>query len=255
MIVLLAACIWFFRKSITAKLADDALREQWYLYIATDPDMSSIVDSTTAEFLLSEAKALVAQKRDAIKNYEGKAASYLALVGGGVGVFSLLAGTDLHPIVGSPTLLISGAVALLGSLVLDVICIAISNAKRAADGASGSQDESPWLDVFNYAKTVAEPRAKGRIAYSLTEGFLEVANRLSSVIDQKRRVFVLATIAFVIGLVLIALNVFVALLNPNRPKDAGEQRLTVHVAPLQVHVVPGASKACRPQRRTGAICR
>ncbi len=202
-------------------LSDDKLRAEWYEYLRTDPRIRRIRDSTISDFLLAEAKYLVAGKLDSIKNSELKASSQLAIVGGGVGLLSVFGANQAPIIHGLKDLIIFGACLLLGSIIVNVICIAI-----------GSTDALPNIDVYNSEEVNAMAELKARISVSLTEGYLDYATELGALSRRKGRLQKVATYGFMGGVICLVVNYGVAALNQPQPApheyrcDAGNKTIT-----------------------------
>jgi len=191
-------------------LSSDADRAQWYDYLRTDPKMKTIRDSTTADFLLAEAKYLVAQKIDAIKTTEGKASAQLGIVGGGIGLISIFGGSQPVVTSGRTSFIIVGAFLLLGSIGFNVLCIAL-----------GRTDVLPAIDVYNSEDIARRPEMKPRISTSLTEGYADYSSDLGALSRTKGRLQKVATVSFMAGALALGLNyVVVAVHPPGPPKTA-----------------------------------
>lgn len=105
-------------------LADEALRQEWAQYLATAPD-TQIDHSDVTELLLREVRYLIDSKIDLIKSSDSKAAMQVTVLGGGLGVLSILGASDSAMITaGVPWLLALAAVFILAGATLDLVCLA-----------------------------------------------------------------------------------------------------------------------------------
>jgi hypothetical protein len=199
--------IWLWFNVAPEKLSNDPERESFFQYFSTDPEFFAFSDATTSDWLLGEAKSLCAQKIDAIKAYEAKATTQFSIVGSGIGVLTVVGGADLHRIPGQLWLVAVSAFLLFCSLAANIVCI-----------TRGRIDALPYVDVYNYFKTLRDPRMKARAQYSLIEGYVTVSNDLAATCLRKQRMLAVATTAFVLGLAVVVGNYFGAAADQKPPE-------------------------------------
>jgi hypothetical protein len=191
-------------------LATEEAREEWYQYLRTDVDMRLVRDSTTADFLLAESKYLVAQKIDAIKTSEAKAAAQLGIVGGGIGLLAIFGPAQSTNLPGLTTALICGAVMLFLSIAVNLLCISL-----------GRTDVLPSIDVYNLEKTARLPEMKARISVSLTEGYVDYSSELTGASRTKGRLQKIASFFFVLGVLSLAINYGIKAAHQGPPQPTG----------------------------------
>jgi hypothetical protein len=196
----------FLRSRASVDLASDDVRHQWFEYFTHDPKMVWIRDSTVADLLLAEAKYVIGQRLDTIKTLEGKAATQLGIVGSGIGLLSVFGATQSAPALAHPAEILAAAAFLLLSIACNLTCISI-----------GRTDVLPSLDVYNSEELVKSAEMKGRVSTSLTEGYLDLSNDLLRDSRTKGRLQQIATVCFLGGVLVLALNYVLVALHPQVP--------------------------------------
>ncbi len=198
-------------------LADEALRREWAQYLATAPD-TQIDHSDVTELLLREVRYLIDSKIDLIKSSDSKAAMQVTVLGGGLGVLSILGASDSVMIsAGVSWLLALAAVFILAGAVLDLVCLA-----RGYRYTS----HMPRIDVYNSQAVLNNRQMLPRVATSLIEGYVTYSNDLTAVNSQKSRLLKSATIALVVGVMLLVINATWAETHPAHTKSDADCRFS-----------------------------
>jgi hypothetical protein len=191
------------------------------LAVATDTDRANrlrelqasvyagVSNPFVTEFLLAEIKAINQTKLDGIKDVETKASSQIAIVGSGLGLFSLIVPKLESHLVVNPFVAIGGAGLLLLSIMANFACV-----------LPRTSTALPTLDEYNDTETVKLPDMKARIQLELNEAYLNYSNELSAVGMTKGNQQRWGTFLFVLGAVCLLLNFFTAALLGAPPAKA-----------------------------------
>jgi hypothetical protein len=205
-------------------LATDEMRAEWSEYLQNSPDAQVAISKVT-ELLLREVKYSIDIKIATIRATEGKAAAQVAVLGGGLGIVSILgAAQTTFAITGNVWLFLSACICLVVAATIDVFCI-----------ASGYTERLPHLDIFNSLAVVTNPQMKGRVGMSLAEGYLDYDSELLAFSLSKARLLRLATTALVAGVFILALNAGWADLHPAAQSSTNAKcRLTTNTIVCEV---------------------
>jgi len=160
-------------------------------------DYDGVGNPFVTDFLLAEIKAINQTKLDGIKDVETKASSQIAIVGSGLGLFSLVVPKLESHLVVNPFVAIGGAGLLLLSIMANFACV-----------LPRTSTALPTLDEYNDTETVKRPDMKARIQLELNEAYLNYSNELSAVGMTKGNQQRWGTILFVLGAVCLLLNFF-----------------------------------------------
>ncbi|MGA8574949.1 MAG: hypothetical protein WB609_04580 [Candidatus Cybelea sp.] len=198
-------------------VADEALRTDWAEYLTTAAD-TQINDPRVTELLLREVRYLIDSKIDLIKSSDSKAAMQVTVLGGGLGVLSILGASESVMIAAGIPWLLGPAVFLvvLGAF-LDLVCLARGYRYTA---------HMPRIDVYNSPAVLAKPHMQARVATSLIEGYVTYSNDLTAVNSQKSRLLKAATISLVAGVVFLILNAAWADTRPLRQESTANCRFS-----------------------------
>jgi hypothetical protein len=189
-------------------LAGDEERAFWAQYLATARD-TQINTTEVTELLLREVKYLIDTKIDLIKGTDGKAALAVTVLGGGIGVISVLGATQSAMVLsGNPVLLGFAVVFVVVGVVFDLICLA-----RGYRYTS----HMPRIDVYNSQVVLDNRHMQGRVGTSLVEGYLEYSNELTALSARKSSLLKTATILLSLGVLCFTVNGALASIHPGRP--------------------------------------
>lgn len=176
-------------------LAEDPVRAQWATYLQTDPD-AQVDTSEVIELLLREVKYTVDSKLATIRATEGKAIAQVGLLGGGLGIISVIGASQ-------SSLEITGNILLLG---LACAALLIAAASDAACISRGHTELLPQLDIFNAQAIVSDRRMNARVGMSISEGYSVYSNDLTALSMSKGRLLRVATYSLVVGVFLLVAN-------------------------------------------------
>jgi hypothetical protein len=177
------------------QLASDQIRAEWFEYLRDSPE-AEVESAQVTELLLREVKYSIDVKIATIRATEGKAAAQVAVLGGGLGIVSILGvAQSSFNITGNLWLFIAACVFLLIAAAIDVLCI-----------AAGYTEKLPHLDIFNSLGIVRSSAMKGRVGMSLTEGYLDYDSELLAFSLNKARLLKTATAALLAGVFVLAGN-------------------------------------------------
>ena len=149
----------------------------------------------TADFLLTEAKFVVAKKIDSVKDFESKASTQLGVVGIMLGLFSIFGTSQAQLGVAFVPLLIGGVAILLVAIALNLITVLV-----------GRVDDLPQMDIYDASLIVRDKTIKARVSMSLAESYLTLSSELTALGRRKGRMLRAATAAATLGVVALALN-------------------------------------------------
>jgi hypothetical protein len=218
------SAIWNWLYPGPKELATDEMRAEWSDYLLKSPDAQVGISKVT-ELLLREVKYSIDIKIATIRSTEGKAAAQVAVLGGGLGIVSILgAAQTTFAIVGNVWLFLSACVCLVVAATIDVFCI-----------ASGYTEKLPHLDIFNSLAVVSNAQMKGRVGMSLAEGYLDYDSELLAFSLSKARLLKVATAALVAGVFILAANAGWADLHPSaKASTEAKCRFTIDSAVCEV---------------------
>lgn len=207
------------------RVSTDAERAVWANYLQNDPD-AKIGTTRVTELLLREAKYLIDSRTAAIRATERKAASQVAILGGGLGIVSVLGVTQTaFAISGSGWVVILALVLLVIAALFDLACIALP------------ARDLPHIDIFNSRDIVGDSQMEGPVGSSMVEGYLMYAGELFSLSRGKTNLQIIATVVFGLGVIILASNLVWADTHPHLISGALESancRFTDHTVTCKV---------------------
>jgi len=194
----------------------DKVRLAQTRYLQDKPEVR-VNSADVADLLLQEAKYLADSKVAVIRATEGKAASQVAVLGGGLGILTVLGPSRAAPfLAGNVGVLVSAAVALAISAIADTACIVY-----------GSMEAMPMPDVYNTVAILNDSRMKGRVGMAVAEGYFRYCRRLTAFAISKARLLGIATSCLVAGVLLLVGNsIWVVTHQPKEPPSSKWQATT-----------------------------
>jgi hypothetical protein len=196
-------------------VASDAERADWAHYLKTDKD-AQVNATEVTDLLLREVRYLIDTKIDLIKGTDGKAAMAVTVLGGGVGVVSILGATQSALVLASKPWLLGPALLLVVlGVVLDLSCLA-----RGYRYTS----HMPRIDVYNSQAVLDDALMAGHVSTSIVEGYLTYSNELTALSARKSRLLEVATILLICGVFLFTINAVWANTHVARASDKADCR-------------------------------
>jgi hypothetical protein len=215
--ILFLSPIWEWINDKPPAIADEALRDSWAQYLDRSGD-ARINSPEVTELLLREVRYQIDSKIDLIKSSDSKAAMQVTVLGGGLGLLSILGASESIMITsGAPWLLAVAAFFVLAGAVLDLVCLARGYRYTAI---------MPRIDVYNSQPVLNDPQMQPRVGTSLIEGYVIYSNGLTAVNSRKSRLLKAATVSLVLGIVLLVFNAAWAETHASRAKSAADCRFS-----------------------------
>jgi hypothetical protein len=204
----LRAYRWFNPKP--APVRDRIERLYWAVYLGSDPD-AQIQTASVTEILLREIKYVVDSKIDLIKSTDAKAAMEVTVLGGGLGILSVLGATRSAMVTeGNPWLLGGATLLIVAAAALALGCL-----------ARGYRYTSylPDLEIYNTRDILDDRKMAGPVGSSIIEGYILYSNALTAVNARKARLLKVATIVVVFGILCLIGNAAWADMHSIKPKS------------------------------------
>ena len=178
-------------------IADQKEREQWAQYLETSPD-TQIDSPEVGELLLREVKYLIDSKIDLIKTTDTKASTQVTIIGGGLGILSVLGASQSVMITsGVPWLLVLATFLVVLGAGLDLACLA-----RGYRYTS----KMPRIDIYNSQAVLRRVSMQGRVATAMIEGYIDYSGELTVINLRKSRLLKLASGVLVGGILCLVIN-------------------------------------------------
>jgi hypothetical protein len=177
----------------------------------TQDEDAQIHTATVSEILLREVKYVVDSKIDLIKGTDGKAAMQVTILGGGLGILSVLGATRSEIVTaGNPALLGVATFLIVLAAALDLGCL-----------ARGYRYTShlPNIEVYNSREILDNRQMAGRVGSSIVEGYVVYSNELTALNARKSRLLKVATFVVIAGILLLVLNAAWADMHPIQGKS------------------------------------
>jgi hypothetical protein len=198
-------------------VASDEERAEWAQYLACDKD-ARVNTGEVTELLLRELKYLIDTKTKLIKGTDDKASMQVTILGGGLGIISIVGATQSAMVLaGNPLILGLAALLIVAGAILDLGCLA-----RGFRYTS----QLPRIDVYNSPAILDSRRMLGRVGTSIVEGYLVYSNALTALTARKSRLLKVATITLSLGVLLLVSNAAWADTHAQKPNSNANCRFS-----------------------------
>jgi hypothetical protein len=193
-----------------APVANEGERAYWAWYLGSAKD-AQIHTATVAEILLREVKYVVDSKIDLIKSTDGKAATQVTILGGGLGILSILGATRSEMVTaGNPWLLGLATTLIILAAAVDLGCLA--SGYRYTSGM-------PTFEIYNSRAVLDNRQMAGRVGSAIVERYVLYSNALTALNARKSRLLKVATYVVIAGVVLLVLNAAWTDMHPSKQKS------------------------------------